>query len=94
MNRLKTLPWTPFLLLLLLISSVMNYIELVHVRKSVDDVWSEVQGTDAASEMGDIEKRIDESNQHLRDIEFSMRCLENRYQPGCSLPIRSSPTAP
>ena len=87
MNRLKALPWTQFLLVLLLISSVMNYIELGRVKKAVDYVWSEVQGNDVGAQLGEIEKQMEESNQHLRNIEFSARCQENRYQPGCTIPL-------
>lgn len=94
MNRLKALPWTQILLFCLLLTNLVNYFQMKQLRQSVEAVWSQLEDQASASQMDDIEKRIQESNQHLQEIEFSLRCMSSRADLACLAAGRSHPTAP
>jgi hypothetical protein len=89
-ERLKAVPWTQILLFLLLLTSLVNYVQMERLKRSVDDVWSQLQDQATAGQLDDIEKRIKESNDHLQEVEFSLRCMENHYQAGCTIPLHLS----
>lgn len=42
MNRLRSLPWTPILLFLLLVTTVANYFELRNIESAVYSVNTQV----------------------------------------------------
>jgi hypothetical protein len=93
MNRLKGLPWTQILLFCLLLTNLVNYVQMERLKRSVDDVWSQLQDQATAGQMDDIEKRIKESNDHLQEIEFGVRCMSSRFDSACILAGRSHPNA-
>lgn len=85
MNWLKALPWTEILLVMLLIATVMNYVETRRVHSAIQSasVWQFERELDNVSA---IQGRLDTANQHLNEIEWAERCREESYLPGC--PIR------
>ncbi|WP_263353552.1 hypothetical protein [Acidicapsa acidisoli] len=96
MNRLKALPWTQILLFCLLLTNLVNYVQMERLKRSVDDVWSQLQDQASAGQMDDIEKQIKESNEHLQEVEFGLRCMSSRFDATCIAAGRSrlSPIAP
>ena len=94
MNRLKALPWTPLLLFCLLLSNLVNYLQMKRLSESVEAVWSQLEDQATAGQMDEIEKRIQESNQHLQEIEFSLRCMSSRADLACLAAGLSHSTTP
>ena len=92
MNRLKALPWTPILLFCLLLTNLVNYVQMERLKRSVDDVRSQLQDQATAGQMDDIEKRIKESNDQLQEIEFSVRCMSSRLDLACMAAGRNHST--
>jgi hypothetical protein len=43
MNKLKSLPWTQILLVLLLVATVANYIELRNLQNSIYSIQSQIR---------------------------------------------------
>ena len=89
MNRLKTLPWTPILLFLLVLVELANVIETQSLQKSLDFMMSQ---TDVRSSLTndwltDIRNGIEKQNEILERMARTEDCIENHYQAGCTIPI-------
>lgn len=76
--KIKALPWTPMLLLALLISSLMNFVAMRNVRRELESGgWS--QHYDSS----DLSEKLDGVNNQLGEISDSVQNLE-----ACSKEIR------
>jgi len=94
MNQFKSLPWTQILLALLLLSNIANLIEMRRIKKATEDVHSAIYNTagdasssDASSDAMGINNSIDTGNEILERIDKRVGCIEDRYRPGCTIPL-------
>jgi hypothetical protein len=70
-EKLKNIPWTPVLLLALLISNCANWVELRHVQRK-----SEEWGWDNHYVQSSTNTTVDAMNERLKEISDNTDCLK------------------
>jgi hypothetical protein len=84
MKSLKRLPWTPILLLLLIVSNIFNYVQIEGIRKGLAGLYLRSFEMDSIYQvLQHIDMTTGQSSEQLREIDYTLDCTRNPIQTGC-----------
>jgi hypothetical protein len=85
MDRLKSFPLTPALLLLLLIATIANYLEVRRMERSIGSLYVAILETDHDTKDGleELDKSVDRLNDITDQMSDVQECMAY-HRPPCT----------
>ncbi len=83
-NRLRGIPWTPILLLLLLVATLANYLETRQMNRALGALYVEMMEVDnhAGEKMTAIDDTLGQTNENLDKLSDLVDCIAY-HRGGC-----------